>query len=170
MKGEQDALEFLNGFKISEGIKNKIVEKPFTTPLTMDNLILFSNVKPITIDMNEMVTDLTEEILKSDYLASFCPTMEYLLITAFALTSSEYNKHKDEPHWLFFRYIRNAAAHGGRFNFTVSIKEAQWNDIVIDKSLQDSKLFKTNKHDGLLNLGDAILFLLDIEKEYQIKI
>lgn len=175
LKGEREADDFLDGFfDISEDVKEMINKNPHTAPLTMVSQIIFSNVKPVTIATDKIAIELAGEILNSDFSEPLNASMEYLLITAFALTSKQYREHKDEPLWLFFRYIRNAAAHGGKFYFAKSDptdsdpKETQWNGFIINKSLHGRKLFKTTKKDGLLKFGDAILFLLDIEREYKI--
>jgi hypothetical protein len=81
----------------------------------------------------------------------------------------------------FFRHIRNAAAHNGKFEFHKKvlnkvtgelIKPAEWNTFKITAGLQGKQLIALNKHDNncFMDQGDIIEFLLDFETHYpQIK-
>ena len=79
----------------------------------------------------------------------------------------------------FFRHIRNAAAHNGKFNFSNQViesltgelkKEAEWNSFVITSSLQGLKLFGDTKTDSkcFWDQGDLVEFLLDFQNHYTI--
>lgn len=81
----------------------------------------------------------------------------------------------------FFRHIRNAAAHNGKFHFiknvlnkdTTELKEvAKWRNFEIKSNLQNYKLFNVlkNGNDNFWEYGDLIEFLLDLENYFpQIK-
>ncbi|UPA22898.1 hypothetical protein K8942_01640 [Candidatus Peribacteria bacterium] len=59
----------------------------------------------------------------------------------------------------FFRHIRNACAHNGRFLITKNINRlAKWRDKEIDKKLDGTPLF------DFFAVGDALLFLRDVEQ------
>ena len=86
---------------------------------------------------------------------------------------------KDSDVLEFFRHIRNAAAHNGRFYFKQGKngpldvngqlkKKASWNGFVIDGCLNNSLMFNVSKssEDKFWDLGDLIEFLLDIENYY----
>lgn len=84
----------------------------------------------------------------------------------------------DDSHVLqFFRHIRNASAHDGKFHFdkkvidpknNVLIKKAHWKEFNIQPSLQGKRLIKENKDDkeAFWDQGDFIEFLLDFENYY----
>ena len=67
----------------------------------------------------------------------------------------------DSPIFEFFRHIRNAAAHDGRFDIRQGSveKSAQWRDKTISYSLNGQELFGE-----FFAIGDTILFLQDVEK------
>lgn len=67
----------------------------------------------------------------------------------------------------FLFHCRNAVAHNGRFDFRNGVKrEAEWREIEIDEAMKGRPLFVTPKTpDGLLNIGDPIALLWDIEQE-----
>jgi hypothetical protein len=77
----------------------------------------------------------------------------------------------------FFRHIRNAAAHNGKFHFTKKVldnqtgellKEAKWGNFEIKASLQDLPLILKDKNDqdSFWDQGDLVEFLLDFENHY----
>ena len=58
----------------------------------------------------------------------------------------------------FFRHIRNASSHNGKFIFTEKAnKKAVWRELIITKDLHGVDLF------DFLAVGDVILLLQDIE-------
>lgn len=61
----------------------------------------------------------------------------------------------------FFRHIRNAAAHDGKFNIRHDSlnKPASWRNKTISHALHDKELFS-----DFFAIGDSILFLQDVEK------
>lgn len=86
------------------------------------------------------------------------------------------------PVFEFFRHIRNAAAHNGKFEFHKKVlnkstgellKPAEWNTFKITSGLQGKHLIALTKldNDCFLDQGDIVEFLLDFETHYpQIKI
>lgn len=83
----------------------------------------------------------------------------------------------DSAELQFFRHIRNAAAHNGRFYFSKNIlnkqngqlfKKAKWKDFEVTASMQDQALFVLTKDDhiGFWDQGDLVEFLLEFELHY----
>lgn len=69
-------------------------------------------------------------------------------------------KEKIDPETLeFFRHIRNASSHNGRFTFQKNEpkRKAIWKRLEITKDLDGTELF------DFMAIGDIILFLQDIE-------
>jgi len=66
----------------------------------------------------------------------------------------------------FFRYIRNAASHSGRFTFSSnsSHRKASWRNIEISETDNDNDIF------NVIAVGDVILFLQDIDSQNWINI
>jgi len=86
-------------------------------------------------------------------------------------------KLTNSPILQFFRHIRNAAAHNGKFYFdkkvinksTGELKEhAEWKTFTIKSSLQDLNLIARDKNDieSFWDQGDLVEFLLDFENHY----
>lgn len=87
----------------------------------------------------------------------------------------------DTPVLQFFRHLRNAAAHNGKFHFTKNaidvktgelIKPAVWHNHEIKAPMQNQPLIVVTKDDqnGFLDQGDIVEFLLEFETYYpQIK-
>jgi|GEM_PF-1688443 len=87
----------------------------------------------------------------------------------------------DSPVLQFFRHIRNAAAHNGKFHFTAKtidsktgelLKPAIWHTFEIKVAMQSKPLIVTSKTDqqGFWDQGDLVEFLLEFETHYpQIK-
>ncbi len=77
----------------------------------------------------------------------------------------------------FFRHIRNAAAHDGKFHFTSKVvdkftgelkRKAEWNQFKITAQLQGTPLFteRKNDHSAFWSQGDFVDFLLDFENHH----
>lgn len=77
----------------------------------------------------------------------------------------------------FFRHIRNAAAHNGKFYFQPNTidnktgelkKEAKWKSFEIKSSLENMTLISKDKNDktSFWDQGDLVEFLLDFENHY----
>jgi len=71
-----------------------------------------------------------------------------------------------EPIFEFYRHIRNGCYHGNRFYFRDKEPKypAIWRDLIIDKSLQDKRVFRLNlsEKEYFLNWGDSLLLLSDV--------
>jgi len=70
------------------------------------------------------------------------------------------------PLWECLRHRRNAAGHGGRFNFLNGepTRPAVWGSLEIVRGLQGMPLFHTPSSAGLLRFGDPLYLLRDIEQ------
>lgn len=88
-----------------------------------------------------------------------------LLILAHEVTKDQPDRD-GSPVWEFLRHCRNAAAHGGRFHFIGDEprRPAHWHHLQITSGLQGVKLFKDASRDGLLEIGDPVRLLWDIEQ------
>jgi hypothetical protein len=86
-----------------------------------------------------------------------------LLIAAYESAKSMSDRG---PVWEFLRHCRNAAAHGGRFNFTQGepSRSAIWKTLTVHRGLQGTPLFDILGEKGLIALGDSVLLLWDIEQ------
>lgn len=80
------------------------------------------------------------------------------------------------PVYEFFRHVRNASAHNGKFYFHKKvldskgelIKEARWRDFEVKGNMNNMNLIVKNKEDqdAFLDQGDLVEFLLDFENHY----
>ena len=77
----------------------------------------------------------------------------------------------------FFRHIRNAATHNGKFHFDNKVidkttgqlkQKAEWKTFIINPNLQDIHLIARDKNDTVFffDQGDVVEFLLDFENHY----
>lgn len=112
------------------------------------------------------IAELAEEITRN-HLYLFASTMRAaggLLISAYEISK----QHRDHGElWEFFRHVRNAAAHGGSFNFLGQqpTRAAQWRGIELTRALQGSPLFDgASQQSGLLGPGDPLSLLWDVEQ------
>ena len=98
------------------------------------------------------------------------------IISAYEKVVNRINQGSSET-MEFFRHIRNAAAHNGKFHFTSKAvdggtgklkKKAQWSHFRITTQLQDLPLFSERKDDPnkFWELGDLIDFLLEFETHH----
>jgi hypothetical protein len=76
--------------------------------------------------------------------------------------------HDTGPLWEFLRHCRNAAGHGGRFNFLHGEPKrlAKWTGLEIHANLKGTPLFKDVDGNGFLSPANPILLLWDIEQAY----
>lgn len=77
------------------------------------------------------------------------------------LSHATYDKIATEPEIQFFRHVRNACGHDGRFNFKELKHKAYWRDKVVTEDLKGKKVFPE-----FLTDGDLYLLILDIENKY----
>jgi len=66
-----------------------------------------------------------------------------------------------QPVIQFFRHVRNACAHNGRFNFTSVQHKAKWRDKEITPSQSGQELFPKFLMDG-----DVLLLVLDVNAHF----
>lgn len=85
--------------------------------------------------------------------------------------------NESTPTLQFFRHIRNASAHNGKFRFDPKAidkvtgklkKEAKWNVFIIEPNLQEVRLIYECKDDrkAFWDQGDLVEFLLDFENHH----
>lgn len=90
-----------------------------------------------------------------------------LLILAYEINKDKSWNDKG-PLWEFLRHCRHAAAHNGLFTFNPKEpkRRAEWGHFRIERTLENTRLFKDEKGCGLLSPGDPIRLLWDIEQAY----
>lgn len=119
----------------------------------------------IQIDVGWLANEL---VTHHSYLIAFMPRAAgSMLILAYEICKDQPSKDR-VPLWEFLRHCRNAAAHGGNFNFRGKepTRLAAWGRFNVDRTLQGTLLFKKPGSGGLLSPGDPIRLLSDIEQEY----
>lgn len=110
------------------------------------------------------LTDVRMKLLNMTILSAFEKAMPYL--------------KNHSPTSEFFRHIRNAAAHNGKFHFTkknIDVNSnklrriAIWNNFEIRIENQNQELFIKDKDDdsGFWDGGDLIAFLLDFQNHHE---
>ena len=76
-----------------------------------------------------------------------------------------YKKIEREPIIQFYRHVRNACAHYGRFNFSSISSPAKWRDKEITAALIGKRVFP-----DFMNDGDIWFFLLDVCEKFYVPI
>lgn len=170
-------LEFnaeIKRFDFPEEVEEEIFRTQTFTPLIFVPGFISKNEKKVFrldpnlsalkfIDETRGITDTNIRLTHMTILSTFEKTMHQNLENSHVLQ--------------FFRHIRNAAAHNGKFHFdkkvidlknNVLIKKAKWNNFDIQPQLQGKRLIKENKDDyeAFWDQGDLIEFLLDFENHY----
>jgi hypothetical protein len=77
------------------------------------------------------------------------------------MSHARYDAISTKPDILFFRHLRNACGHDGRWNFKDLKHPAKWRDKELTMSHVGSLVFG-----GLLKHGDVALLFGDIDKKY----
>lgn len=72
------------------------------------------------------------------------------------------------PLWEFLRHCRNGISHGGRFHLSPRepVRSAAWGPFTITKAIQGVPVFRDANGSGLLETGDSVRLLWDIEQAY----
>ncbi|MGG1669759.1 hypothetical protein ACIFOE_03750 [Paenibacillus sp. NRS-1783] len=83
VKGFEEASKYLDGFYKASEFKEKIIASPYKTSLIMNAVVNFSGVNPIEIDTEEIILELGQELMRSDYLAYLATQMHYSLLTIY---------------------------------------------------------------------------------------
>lgn len=77
------------------------------------------------------------------------------------LCHAHYERISTKPEIQFFRHLRNAGAHDGRWNFTELKHPARWRDKELTLQHSGQLVFG-----GVLKHGDVALLFIDIDKVY----
>ncbi|MBV5311709.1 MAG: hypothetical protein JZU47_00345 [Prolixibacteraceae bacterium] len=147
--------------------------KTFTPLIYVPGFLTKDRSKSYEIDIDESARKLFSE---DEYPFDANSQLTYLTIIA-AWEKAMVHKLQDKPVLQFFRHIRNAAAHNGRFHFDKKVideksgelkKKAQWNQFEIKSSLQNMKLIPKFKeeNEAFWDQGDLVEFLIDFENYY----
>lgn len=114
------------------------------------NLIAHRIVDEISISGPEIKT------VVNQITAAFVAAMWDLL-----KTHAHYEVIANKPEIQFFRHLRNACGHDGKWNFTELKHTAVWRDklLTLDHAGQDV-------FEGLLKHGDVVLLFIDIDMKY----
>lgn len=74
---------------------------------------------------------------------------------------AHYDKIATEPDVQFFRHLRNACGHDGKWNFTDLKNCAEWRDKRLTMADVGNSVF-----DGYLKTGDVVLLFIDIDRKH----
>ncbi len=121
----------------------------------------------LEFDPKELVESVRKENLT---LAHVTDSLTYMLLnSAYEACQDKYSESKwrtmreKHPELEFFRHIRNAASHGGSFDFKENEpnpkRPAIWRGRRITQELQSKPLW-----DAKLQPGDSLVFLWDVEQ------
>jgi len=143
--------------------RKNIISHPFLTPqIGQLSLKSFNDSQNIEIDIDQIADELFnnhEYLLEHQLRAA-----GNLIVMAYELTK---DKDTKTSLWNFFFHCRNAAAHGGSFNITNKKRfPAVWKKLEIKIADNGTNLFKDKEGNGLIQPGDPISLLLDIETTY----
>jgi len=104
-----------------------------------------------------------DEIYKSKELTQgmITDSLAFMLINT-AFEAVKQRMSRSNPMHQFFRHLRNAASHGGTFNFynDEPRNPAKWSDREINRELQGKSIWSPN-----LGPGDFLVLLNDIEAD-----
>ena len=100
--------------------------------------------------------------------------LDFIIPCAHAVIANTYdyclsnNYVNKDPIWQFFRHCRNAVSHGGKLYFKKGEPKyhTEWRGIRLTNNLHGLKLIKKG-NDGLIETGDPVALLFDIENNYQ---
>lgn len=170
----RDYLSYINGLGFPDEVRTQILNFKGFTPMifvpgfgTKDKTRVY-RMEPNTSAVQffletQGITDKNIELTHMTIIAAW----EKILLFDLA----------DGPILQFFRHVRNAAAHNGKFYFvgkTINqktgelLKPAQWNSFEIKANMQNQPLFVRDKNDtiGFWDQGDLIQFLLAFQTHY----
>ncbi|GGF76654.1 hypothetical protein GCM10010912_22210 [Paenibacillus albidus] len=158
----------ISGLVINDKTKEEFKNNFNLTPLMGNQILTFSGTQPnVVIDIDDLANQVLEYNKDGfDYL--FHGALYFLIINSYALTVDKH--YSDDPLWQFYRHVRNAAAHGGKFNFNKNQpdKPSEWKNMRLEASLNKTHLIDTIDQKGYMKFGDIILLLLDIENKFGI--
>lgn len=164
--GEAAVDVFLSELECDQDYKKGLLKNHSVTPLMGDQILAFPNGQKIVIDPIQLARYLLhnqERMIENNFRQ-----VEYMIITAYALTEGKYRNN--DPLWQFFRHVRNAAAHGGKFNLQRNQpdKPAEWGEKRIERGLNGKRLVSFIGQEGFLETGEIILLLLSVEEKFNI--
>ena len=164
----------MNEFNLPEAAKEQIRNYMGFTPIVMDTYNKTKDGRHVyRFDPN------TSAGLMPDQIDNIKPNnilLAHMIINA-AYERSISKINGDSPVKQFFRHIRNASSHNGRFHFGSGVidsgtnelkKDAKWNQFEIKASCQGQLLFPEDQLDTLAfwDLGDLVEFFLDFENHH----
>lgn len=164
--GEAAVNAFLSELASGPDYKEELLNNHNVTPLMGEQILAFPNGQKIVIDPIQLARYLLhnqERMIENNFRQ-----VEYMIITAYALTEGKYRNN--DPLWQFFRHVRNAAAHGGKFNLQRNQpdKPAEWGEKRIERGLNGKRLVSSVGQEGFLETGEIILLLLSVEEKFNI--
>jgi hypothetical protein len=167
----------LDGYDLAYPFRNEFREMLVQNPnLPLDRLLTHTapfeivGPRPLKCLTQEDGLEFSAEEIASVYLAGPENQVKASGVSSGSLLIAAYQSAKSMsdrgPIWEFFRHCRNAAAHGGRFNFTPAepSRPATWRTLSVHRRLQGTPLFDILGEKGLIALGDSVLLLWEIEQ------
>ena len=154
-------------------MKDVPVELVATADIVRDRLRKLGGPLELKSEFGNDRLEIEVDEIAKEVVANFTYLSSVVMKSAGSLLILAHEISKDEPWhdqgelWEFLRHCRNAAAHGGHFNFLHGEPRrlARWGTLEISAALQGTALFKDEKG-GFLSPGDPIRLLYDIERAY----
>lgn len=119
----------------------------------------------IGLRIEKIVADISRQGLvgPKNLRSTFTHLNSVFLISMWSLLieTKTYDQISKDPIIQFFRHVRNACAHSGRFNFTELPRPAKWRDKEITLAQRDLELFPRFLMDG-----DVVLLTLEVNQTY----
>lgn len=160
--------------KLSSHVSKNLKEVKTLTPLLFaPEFHRIKNDETIYFDIDKVASKLLADGLELIY--------DNLIYIAQMTIAAGYDKImqlklKDSEVLQFFRHIRNASSHNGKFFFTDAVLDSQgnlskpaiWRDFNITSNLQNKPLFNKDQSNPnkYWDIADMIDFLLDFENHY----
>jgi hypothetical protein len=167
----------LDGYDLAYPFKNEFREMLVQNPnLPLERLLTHTapfeivGPRPLKCLTQEDGLEFSAEELAQLYLTDQGSKVKATAVSSGSLIIAAYEATKTRsdhgPVWEFFKHCRNAAAHGGRFNFHQGqpSRNATWRKLNVHSGLQGTPLFDILDEKGLIALGDSVLLLWDIEQ------
>ncbi|KUO18411.1 hypothetical protein AQJ91_25595 [Streptomyces dysideae] len=122
--------------------------------------------KPIDV----VISEIEEEIYEHGHylhLSALTTPLRMLILSCYEVVKDEYDSNDTE--WQFFRHVRNAAAHNGKFDIRSTPQHpVKWSSKEITAVMHGTPLFHdTDRTQSFLLPGDILRLLRDIEARVQ---
>ncbi len=168
--------KFFNQDHFEEHIKRDLKNfKTFTPQIFSFECNKLNRKESYYLDIEKFSKNLIDSDVLEIYEIHILSVIHITIITAFEKINKKSLKQSEV--FQFFRHIRNAAAHNGKFHFTPNVINkntgqlifgAKWSDFEITSNMQNQNLFNSSKssNDRYWNYGDLIDFLIDFENHY----